>query len=167
MINFAKTRSDAIIPTKNLEDAGYDLYACFDDKWEIFLPDSILIIPTGIASACDHLHYFRIAERGSTGTKGFSVRCGVVDSGFRDEWKVVLNNTGGHPWAIVKKEHIQEFKQNIGKLHPMCDIYPYEKAIAQAIYERVDESKVVEISYEELKKIPSKRGLGMLGSSGK
>ena len=46
-------------------------------------------------------------------------------------------------------------------------IYPYSKAIAQLIVHEVPKMNVKEISYEELKAIPSKRGTGALGSSGK
>jgi dUTP pyrophosphatase len=46
-------------------------------------------------------------------------------------------------------------------------IYPYEKALCQAIVLPVPKMNVKEISAEELKAIPSKRGEGMLGSSGK
>ena len=30
---WAKIKEDAIIPTKKDEDAGYDIYACFDDDF--------------------------------------------------------------------------------------------------------------------------------------
>ena len=46
-------------------------------------------------------------------------------------------------------------------------IYPYSKAIAQALVVPVPKTKVTEISYDELKDIKSERGLGALGSSNK
>jgi dUTP pyrophosphatase len=46
-------------------------------------------------------------------------------------------------------------------------IYPYSKAIVQALIAPVPKINREEISYEELKAIPSERGLGALGSSGK
>ena len=47
-------------------------------------------------------------------------------------------------------------------------IYPYSKAIAQLIVHEVhNEVESKEISYEELRSIPSERGTGSLGSSGK
>ena len=45
--------------------------------------------------------------------------------------------------------------------------YPETKAIAQLVLHKVDNLPVREISFEELKQIPSKRGNGILGSSGK
>ena len=46
-------------------------------------------------------------------------------------------------------------------------VYPYSKAIVQAIIAPVLKTNKEEISYEDLKNIPSERGLGSLGSSGK
>jgi dUTP pyrophosphatase len=51
----------------------------------------------------------------------------------------------------------------------MCDsfVYPYLKAITQALVIPVPEVCIEEISYDELKNIESERGLGKLGSSNK
>ena len=46
-------------------------------------------------------------------------------------------------------------------------IYPYEKAIAQLIVHEVPKMNIKEVTYDALLKIPSKRGTGALGSSGK
>ena len=45
--------------------------------------------------------------------------------------------------------------------------YPYEKAICQALVIPVPTVDVEEYTYEELLAIPSSRGMGALGSSGK
>ncbi len=49
----------------------------------------------------------------------------------------------------------------------LMQIYPYEKAIAQLLLVPVPTADVEEYTYEELKEIPSKRGMGALGSSRK
>lgn len=46
-------------------------------------------------------------------------------------------------------------------------MYPYSKAIAQGVVHKVHEMEENEISYEELKTIPSSRGNSGWGSSGK
>ena len=46
-------------------------------------------------------------------------------------------------------------------------VYPYSKAIVQALIAPVPNVNREEISYEDLKAIPSERGLGKLGSSNK
>lgn len=187
-IKFAKVRPDAIIPSKRDEDMGFDIYPCFDEDYIIINPHETKLIPTGIASACDPGYGFLLFERGSTGSKGIARRCGVIDSGYRDEWFVGLTNTTNKELYIskvskediVKKQiEIIEGEDGFGiDLNPlMCKliedavlnaiIYPYSKAIVQAIVTPVLKTKEQELTYEDLKAIPSERGLGSLGSSGK
>lgn len=158
-IKFAKVRPDAKIPTKRLEDAGLDIYACFDEQSIIIRPHTTVMIPTGIASACDTGYCFVLKERGSTGTKGIAQRCGIIDSGYRNEWFIPITNTTSNTIMIAKKEISDQ------NLNSATTIYPYEKAICQALIIPVPELDIEEYTYEELLKIPSKRGTGMLGSS--
>lgn len=157
-IYFAKVRPDAKIPTKRVEDAGYDIYANFDDNYKIIMPHETQMIPTGIASACSDDYCFILKERGSTGTKGMAQRCGVIDSGYRGEWFVPITNTTDKPIIIFKADHkptlFTEFVE-----------YPYEKAICQAMLVPVPKTEVKEISFEDLKNIKSERSDGALGSS--
>jgi dUTP pyrophosphatase len=171
-VKFAKTKPNAIIPTKRLEDAGYDVYPCFDEDYIIIKPHTTVIIPTGIASACDTDYCFVLHERSSTGTKGMAQRCGIIDSGYRGEWGVPITNTNDVPIVICKKEFIATFSDfasvlllPYGKANYI--LYPYEKAICQALIIPVPEVEIEEYTYEELKAIPSERGTGRLGSSGK
>ena len=46
-------------------------------------------------------------------------------------------------------------------------VYPYTKAIAQALVVPVPKTSIEELSYDELKNIKSERGMGALGSSNK
>ena len=158
-IKFAKVRPDAKIPTKRLEDAGLDIYACFDEQSIIIRPHTTVMIPTGIASACDTGYCFVLKERGSTGTKGIAQRCGIIDSGYRNEWFIPITNTTSNTIMIAKKEISDQ------NLNSATTIYPYEKAICQALIIPIPELDIEEYTYEELLKIPSKRGTGMLGSS--
>ena len=163
-VKFAKVRPTAKIPTKRDEDAGYDIYADFEDDFIIINPHETVMIPTGIASACDTDYCFILKERGSTGSKGIAQRCGVIDSGYRNEWFVPITNTTDKKIAIVKKEASDYiFMRNIIEY----TIYPYEKAICQALVIPVPTVDVEEYTYEELMAIPSSRGTGALGSSGK
>lgn len=171
-VKFAKTKPNAIIPTKRLEDAGYDVYPCFDEDYIIIKPHTTVIIPTGIASACDTDYCFVLHERSSTGTKGMAQRCGIIDSGYRGEWGVPITNTNDVPIVICKKESITDFNDfasillfSYGEANYI--LYPYEKAICQALVLPVPEVEIEECTYEELKAIPSERGTGRLGSSGK
>ncbi len=162
-VKFAKVRPTAIIPTKRDEDAGFDIYADFEDDFIIIDPHTTTLIPTGIASACDTDYCFILKERGSTGSKGIAQRCGVIDSGYRNEWFVPITNTTNKKIAIVKKDADYIFMRNTSGY----TIYPYEKAIAQALIIPVPKVNIEELTYDELKEIASDRGMGALGSSGK
>lgn len=184
-IKFAKVRPDAIIPSKRNEDMGFDIYACFNEDYVIINPHETKLIPTGIASSCGSEYGFVLRERGSTGSKGIALRAGVIDSGYRNEWFVGLTNTTNKILYISKFDKIETIKRDIQKsqyagllddedillsnkeIDEMMILYPYSKAIAQALLIPVPEVNVEEISYEDLKDIHSERGLGALGSSNK
>lgn len=164
-VKFAKTKPNAKIPTKRDEDAGFDIYACFEENYMIIPPHETVMIPTGIASAFGSDYCVILKERGSTGTKGMAQRSGVIDSGYRGEWLVPITNTTTSHIVISKTNSLKEI---FGKAAPIgCVIYPYEKAICQALVVPVPYVEVEEYTYEELKTIPSARGEGHLGSSNK
>lgn len=180
-IKFAKTNPNAILPSKRQEDAGFDMYACFEEDVYLIKPGETVLVPTGIATAFSDKFMFRLAERGSTGTKGIAQRCGIIDSGFRGEIKAPITNVGKYPLVIAKEnipdkvrvytksgeiEYSKEF-YNESLIKENCIVYPYEKAITQGILLYLPEVSTTEISYDELKEIPSERGTGMLGSSTK
>ena len=189
---FAKVKPNAIIPTKEKENAGYDIYACFDEDYMVIPPHSTKLIPTGIASAVSDKYYLQVHERSSTGSKGMKYGAGVVDSSYRGEIFVCINNINSNEIIIskisreelIEKYATDEFKDGCKVLNyggefdnayfddpnfPFYEpiIYPYSKAIAQLIVHEVPVMNQYEVSYEELKAIPSKRGTGALGSSGK
>ena len=165
-VKFAKVRPTAKIPTKRVEDAGYDIYADFEEPFILINPHETVLIPTGIASDCDTDFCFILKERGSTGTKGMAQRCGIIDSGYRSEWFVPITNTTDDYIMIAKSDNTST---DVFGLIPMKKIirYPYEKAICQALVVPVPNTTVEEITYDELKAISSDRGMGALGSSGK
>lgn len=229
-IIFAKVKENAIIPSKENENAGFDIYACWDGvekKDKIIKPHTTKLIPTGIACALPINYYFQVEERGSTGSKGIKKSAGVVDSGYRGEIFVAISNVNDRylifgdkdtylqdaldelkKWQSVdvnnlteqdkldmekflrdqyqdsydnltdeEKEMVirniyQEIKspdndETLIKNISNAIFYPETKAIAQLVLHKVDNLPVREISFEELKQIPSKRGNGILGSSGK
>ena len=161
-IKFAKVHPNAKIPTKRTEDAAMDIYACFDLDWIGIEPHTSKLIPTGIASAFDPNWAIIFRERGSTGVKNMKVNAGVIDSGFRGEYFVSIYNGNDNPLYITKYMNGEQAPEPKNAI-----LYPYSKAIAQALVIPVPEVNIEEISYEELQQIPSERGVGMIGSSGK
>lgn len=187
---FAKVRPDAIIPTKEEENTGYDIYANFDEDYIIIPPHNTKLIPTGIASALSDKYYLQVHERGSTGSKGMKYGAGVIDSSYRGEIFICLSNINdveiiisklsletliekyGHPSVYDEDCIVIDYNKNEAFLTDTDEeytaiIYPYKKAIAQLIVHEVPKMNVKEVTYDELLKIPSKRGIGALGSSGK
>ena len=121
------------------------------------------MISTNLASAFSSDYVMILKERGSTGSKGIAQRCGVVDSGFRGEIFVPITNTNSKPLLISKDVTDSMLKS----LQDDYIVYPYTKAICQAIMVKVPKLTIKEISYEELLKFESERGTGCLGSSNK
>lgn len=167
-IYFAKIREDAIIPSREEYNAGVDIYPCFEEDYMIIEPGETKLVPTGIASAIPLNYYIQIHERGSSGSKGIKYSAGVIDSSYRGEWFLATTNANKKPLLITKIdiESLNEPIKSIIKNGYI--IYHYEKALFQGVVHCVhNEIERCEISYEDILKIPSKRGEGKLGSSGK
>ena len=160
-VYFAKLNKDAILPSKESENGGYDIYANFEEEYIHIPPHTTIMISTKICSAFSDKYVFILKERGSTGTKGMGQRAGVIDSGYRGEWLVPITNENIVSIIIKKKDCKAVLNDS------QAIIYPYEKAICQAILVEVPKVKIKQIHIEQMKTIPSKRGDGMLGSSGK
>lgn len=155
---FAKVRPNAIIPTKNEENAGYDFYACIDEDITL-KPGETKSIPTGIACGMSNDYFIQLEERGSTGSRGMKRSCGVIDSSYRGEVFISLYNASGKTLTL---SNVPEIIQN-----GLFIVYPTSKAICQGIVLPVPKMNVKEVSYEELLSYETKRGTGKLGSSGK
>ena len=162
-IRFARVRPDAKIPSKRDEDAGYDLWPCFENDWIEIQPFESKLIPTGIASAIESNYAFIFRERGSTGTKNIKVNAGVIDSGFNGEWFVSIYNANKVPLFISKFGTTGE--QSPITEHPDAILYPYDKAIAQAILIQVPRAEIEEVNYSEIANRNTDRGTGQLGST--
>lgn len=161
---WAKVKEDAVIPTRRSEDAGYDLYPCFEEDYIEILPLQTKLIPLGVASAFDENYVMFLKERGSTGIKGMSLRAGVMDSGYRGEYIAPITNVNTKPLRIIKKACLDAMDEAEKE---SFIAYPYEKACAQGVLLQMPEIVSEEISYDQLTQIFSRRQDGRLGSSGK
>lgn len=162
-VKFARMNESVIIPSKNLEDAGFDLYANFEQESIVINQNEVVAIPTGLKSAYSHTHMVMVKERGSTGFIAMSTKAGIFDSGFRNEWKVLINNTNTKPILITKETN----ESTLEILKDDYIIYPYSKAIAQFLFLPVPVIEIEVVDESEIDSIPSIRGKGMLGSSNK
>ena len=176
-ILWARIDDTVKIPTKRDEDACYDIYAHFEEDYMIIYPHETKIIPTGLYVALNKKYKLELCERGSTGTKGIGQRSGQIDSGYRGLIGVPITNHNNGILIISKllKEDgkvDEEATDNVvfikSKTKPHGTIYyPYTKAITSGAIVEVPQIESREISVEELTAIPSDRGNGSLGSSGK
>lgn len=170
-LKFAKIRETAKIPSKRDEDAGFDLYADFEEDFFVIDSFETRPVPTGIALAFTSKWYAQIEERGSMAKLGIKKSGGVFDSGYRGEYLIVTYNTNKKPFIISKipEEELSEEFEIDGAPYKKSEviIYPYTKAICQIVLQEVPVFEVKEVSYEELKQISSERGDGRFGSSKK
>ena len=175
-ILWARVSGDVKLPTKRDEDACYDIYAYFDEDYIVIYPHETKIIHTGLYVALNKKYKLELCERGSTGTKGIGQRAGEIDSGYRGEIGVPITNHNNGILIISKfvtedgkvDESVTDKLVFKNGLKPYGTIYyPYTKAITSGAIVEVPQMESKEISIEELKAIPSARGEGSLGSSGK
>lgn len=167
-IYFAKIKPEAKIPDKTPYNAGLDIYPCFEEDYFLIKPGETRLVPTGIASAIPEDFYIQVEERGFSGSKGIKYSAGVIDSSYRGEWFLATTNTNKKP-VIISKLNLENLPSTVKALiEESFIIYPYEKALFQGVIHHVhNELARKEISIDELRKIPSERGEGRLGSSGK
>ena len=188
---FAKTKPNAIIPTKREEDAGFDVYTC-ETETIVIEPCSTRLIDTGIAIACNQAYFPKFFDKGGMGSKGIIVGAGVGDSGYRDSYFIPLINTNKDKYLIITNQTQEEindstcfnfvlnkfatFKESYSAKRSggidfidnrNCIVKPLNKAITQFVMIPVPKFEIAEVSWEDLKSIKSERGLGKMGSSGK
>lgn len=140
MISFKvkKLSSNAILPTKdNSTDAGIDIYA---NESYTLKPGERHLFSTGIAVEFKPGYVALLWDRSGLGSKGIHRLAGVIDSGYRGEWKVALVNLTKETFAIKAGDKI-----------------------IQCILQKFEPVKIKEV--KKLKE--SKRGAKGFGSSGR
>ena len=137
-IKIKRLKPDGKTPTRaKSSDAGYDLYSVVD---VLITPTARELVATGIAIEIPEGYYGRIAPRSGLAVKaGIDILAGVIDSGYRNEVKVVMINLGQGLVSVNKGDRI-----------------------AQLIIE-----KCHDVEWEETEELSdSDRGEGGFGSSG-
>ena len=166
-IDFCWAASDerVKIPVKRESDAGYDIYAFFEEDYIIINPKQSKIINTGLYSVLPENYFLEFKERSSTAKYNMGIRAGVIEGTYRGELLVCISNHNNVPLAIAKDTITEkEIKQQVA---PTTIIYPYEKAIVQGILRKIEPAQFRTIPLEELKKMTTIRGDGGFGSTGK
>lgn len=140
MIKFKvkKLAHNATLPSKkDPADAGIDIYS---NETYTLKPGEVHAFSTGISTAFPKGYVALLWDRSGLGLSGIHRLAGVIDSGYRGEWKVVLLNTTKKPFRIQAGEKIVQ-----------CVLQKYEPA-----------------SIAEVKRVTSsRRGKRGFGSSGR
>ena len=92
--------------------------------------------------AMDDSYGMILKERSSLGSKGIALRAGVIDSGYRGEVIICLENTTDKPYNL-----------------------DLSKAIAQGVLIPNPKKVIEEYTYDEIMDIDSERGVGGFGST--
>ena len=139
VIKFLLLNVDAVLPTYAYPgDAAFDLYST---SAAVLKKGEYKVVPTGLSSEIPKGYFVSFRDRSGLAAKeGIHTMAGVIDSGYRGEWGVVLINLGKKAYRIQKGERIAQ-----GILQPA----------PQALIKRV--KKLTE----------AKRGRGGFGSTGK
>ena len=134
-----KLNKDAKIPTRGTSySAGLDLNPLSKVS---LLPGEQKLIKTGLSMSIPNGYYAQISPRSSLAYKfKIGVRAGVIDSDYRGEVKVLLENTGSEAVEFTRDD-----------------------AIAQLILIKISYAYVLETETLD----ETKRGSGGFGSTGK
>ena len=105
-LKFKLLKKTAKLPVKaHLDDAGFDL----------FLPQSVKIAPSqkalielGISSQIPKGHFVLIKDRSSVALSGLHLLAGVIDAGYRGEWKIIAVNLGKETLEFRKGDKIAQ-----------------------------------------------------------
>lgn len=121
----------------HVDDAGFGIYSSEENVLKNF---EYHAISTGISSEIPKGHFVSIRDRSSMAIKGLHIMGGVIDAGYRGEWKIIMINLSG-----------ADYKIEVGD------------KIAQGILQKLEkfEIKKVKILSE------TKRGTGGFGSTGR
>lgn len=122
-IKFQKLFIDAKIPTyAHPGDAGLDLYACEDI---IIEPGKRHAVSLGFALEIPHGFVARILDRSGLAIKnGIHCLAGVVDAGYRGEYKVIMINLGEEAYTVEKGDRVA---QMLIQPVEICDIEEVEE----------------------------------------
>lgn len=98
ILQVKKLSTNAILPAKeNAFDAGIDL---FTNESYTLQPGERHLFSTGLAIVFPENYVGLLWDRSGLGSKGIHRLAGVIDSGYRGEWKVVLVNLSEEPYEI-------------------------------------------------------------------
>jgi len=105
-LKIKKLHPDAKIPSyANKTDAGMDIYSIED---VIILPNTRTLVKTGISMEFEKGYVALVWDKSGIAKNGLTKIGGVIDSGYRGEYKIMLLNISSKPYKIVKGQKIAQ-----------------------------------------------------------
>ena len=106
-VNIVKNHPEAQVPSKsNTWDAGFDIYSV---EAVTILPGDRCKVPTGISMELPRGYVGLIWPRSGSAVKsGIDTLAGVIDSDYRGEVCVVLQNHGDSPYSISPGDRVAQ-----------------------------------------------------------
>ncbi len=181
VIKVKKLHEDAIMPTRDEGDAGWDLFAIED---VIINPGDVGIIRTGIALGIPKGYRVSIRDRSGLGRQGLTITGGVVDQPYIGEIIVCLANVKTRPMMHFVVNILKNMMMNVVNMlmskinggdfkpidyeHDSLDVASYYVMKGDRITQFVLEEDPQFVSLLEVDELEeTKRGNKGFGSSGR
>ena len=106
VLKFKLLDPKAIVPScAHSDDAGFGIYSIEEI---VLKPMEYYAVATGISSEIPKDYFVSIRDRSSMAIKGMHVMGGVIDSGYRGEWKIIMINLSGVDYKIEIRDKIAQ-----------------------------------------------------------
>src|SRR3989344_493126 len=83
--------------------AGFDLYSI---EQAVIQPGETVVVRTGVSMEIEEGYCWQFWDRSGLGAKGITKFGGLIDSDYRGEFKIILNNSSALPYTIEKGDRI-------------------------------------------------------------
>ena len=105
-ILFRRIAPEASLPRRHTpQDAGLDV---FTNEARVLEPGETHTFTTGISSEFPAGYVALIWDRSGLAARGIHTLAGVIDAGYRGEWKIVLHNASSTAVTIQKGDRIAQ-----------------------------------------------------------
>jgi dUTP pyrophosphatase len=106
ILKFKKLHETAVIPKyDHPDDAGFGIYSVEE---KVLKPMEFYAVTTGVSSEIPNDYFVSFRDRSSMVVKGLHVMGGVIDAGYRGEWKVIMINLSKEDYKIEVGDKIAQ-----------------------------------------------------------
>ena len=107
IVKFQRLHPNAKLPERKTPGSvGFDVYLPMSVTLQ---PNQITKIPTGLATSFPNTMYMRIADRSSLALQNLTIKGGVIDSDFRGDITILMENTSTVPITFTPDQRVAQF----------------------------------------------------------